>query len=524
MQEMLLICINETARIAGSVTGLPRWVSESVLWVCGLDDNDQEDVSMRGFAQSVVTLFDRHDIAYGDVRVVQRRTERLRMKNGVVDAWSDEERHDFGVRVLVDGYWGFAASYDLSPADAGRTVARAVAVAQASAAVGGPTVRLAPQAPHSGVFAGPCLEDPFTVSAEEKLALLQHATGLLGVPGVTLAVASLGALRETKVFASTDGALIEQTRTEAGGGIAATAVREGDVQTRSYPSAGGGTWGQGGYEVVRALDLTGHARRVGEEAVALLSAPLCPEGVTTLVLDADQMALQVHESIGHPTELDRILGTEASYAGTSFVRVEDVGRLRYGSERVTVVADATTPGGLGTFAFDDEGVPGKRVPLVREGLLVGLLTSRETAVLLDRESSGAMRASAANRVPLIRMTNINLEPGSHSLEQLIGEVDDGVLLSTNRSWSIDDRRLNFHFATEAGWEIKDGRLGRLLRDCSYTGRTPQFWGSCDAVGEQAVWRLFGVTNCGKGEPGQESHVGHGVSPARFRDVHVGPAR
>jgi TldD protein len=276
--------------------------------------------------------------------------------------------------------------------------------------------------------------------------------------------------------------------------------------------------------MLRLMDLPGNASRVGHEAVALLDAPLCPEGVTTVVLDADQMALQVHESVGHPTELDRILGSEASYAGTSFVCVEDVGRLRYGSEHVTITADATAPGGLGTFAFDDEGVPGKRAPLVHEGTLVGLLTSRETAGLLDQESSGAMRASAANRVPLIRMTNINLEPGGHTLDQLIGEVDDGVLLSTNRSWSIDDRRLNFHFATEAGWEIKDGQLGRLLRDCSYTGRTPEFWGSCDAVAERAEWRLFGVTNCGKGEPGQDSHVGHGVSPARFRGVRVGPAR
>ena len=479
---------------------------------------------MRDFAQSVVALLDRHEIAYGDVRVVQRRTEHLRMKNGALEAWSDEEQHDFGVRVLVDGYWGFAASNELSPAEAARTTARAVAVARSSATVGGPRVRLAPQPPNSGVFAGPCIEDPFAIAPETKLELLQRSTEALRSPGVTLAVASLGALRETKVFASTEGALIEQTRTEAGGGIAATAVRDGDVQTRSYPSAGGGDWGQGGYEMVRGLDLLHHAPRVGEEAVALLNAPLCPDGTTTLVLDADQMALQVHESVGHPTELDRILGTEASYAGTSFVRVEDVGRLRYGSDHVTVVADATTPGGLGTFAFDDEGVQGKRVTLVREGVLVGLLTSRETAVLLDRESSGAMRASAANRVPLIRMTNINLEPGSHSLDRLIGEVANGVFLATNRSWSIDDRRLNFHFATEAGWEIKDGRLGRLLRDCSYTGRTPQFWSSCDAVGGPTEWRLFGITNCGKGEPGQDSHVGHGVSPARFRDVRVGPAR
>ena len=236
------------------------------------------------------------------------------------------------------------------------------------------------------------------------------------------------------------------------------------------------------------------------------------------------MALQVHESVGHPTELDRILGSEASYAGTSFLAPADLEHLRYGSDLVTIVADATCPGGLGTAPFDDEGVPAKRVPLVERGRLTGFLTSRETSPLLEQESGGAMRASGWNRIPLIRMTNINLEPREGTLDDLIADTADGILMSTNKSWSIDDRRLNFHFATEIGWEIKNGALGRMLRECTYTGVTPAFWGGCDAVCGDSEWRLLGTTNCGKGEPGQTIHVSHGVAPARFRGVSVGQSR
>jgi TldD protein len=477
---------------------------------------------MNGFALGIVDLLDRAGVEYGDVRVVRRRNELFQVKNGALEAWSDEEEWGFGVRVLCGGFWGFAAANELSQTQAERTVAQALRVARASAVVGGDKVRLAPVRPRVTEHAGPCLEDPFLVSPEDKIGLLLPATeGVVGPAGVAYAQAHLGSLREEKVFASTEGALVSQTFTETGGGVSMAAIRDGDVQTRSYPSAGLGSWGQGGFEYVRALDLAAHAPRLAEEAVALLGAPTCPAGVTTIILDADQMALQVHESVGHPTELDRILGSEASYAGTSFVSPGDVGHLHYGSEHVNVVADATTPGGLGTLAFDDEGVPAQRTPLVHEGRLVGLLTSRETAGALGQESSGAMRASGWNRIPLIRMTNINLLPGTWTLDDLIADTQSGILMGTNKSWSIDDKRLNFQFATEIGWEIKNGRLGRMLKDCTYTGSTPAFWRSCDAVCDRDHWRLFGVTNCGKGEPGQTAHVGHGVSPARFRHVKAG---
>jgi TldD protein len=243
--------------------------------------------------------------------------------------------------------------------------------------------------------------------------------------------------------------------------------------------------------------------------------------LTTIVLDGDQVALQVHESVGHPTELDRVYGTEASYAGTSFLKPADLGSLRYGSELMNITGDPTTPGGLGSFGFDDEGVPASRTPVVEAGRLTGFLTSRETAARIGSGNGGSMRADSWNRMPLVRMTNLHLEPGEGTLEDLLGDVDDGVYMETNRSWSIDDKRLNFQFGTQIAWEIKGGKLGRMLRDATYTGITPVFWGSLDAVAGPDSWQLYGLTNCGKGQPGQSAHVSHGAAPARFRKVQVG---
>ena len=255
--------------------------------------------------------------------------------------------------------------------------------------------------------------------------------------------------------------------------------------------------------------------------MALLSAAQCPSGVKTLILDASQVALQVHESCGHPTELDRVFGTEAAYAGTSFMTPEKLNKLRYGSPAVTITADAMTPTGLGTFGWDDEGVPAQRSHLVKDGLFVGYLTSRETARVLGQESNGTMRADGWNRIPLIRMTNVSLPPGSATLEEMISEVKDGVYMETNRSWSIDDRRLNFQFGTQLAYEIVDGRRGRILKNATYAGITPEFWNSCDAVAGKDEWRVWGLANCGKGQPPQVVHVAHGAAPARFRNVKVG---
>jgi TldD protein len=364
------------------------------------------------------------------------------------------------------------------------------------------------------------------VPLEDKLAVLLAAdAGLRTEPGVNLTRAQFSAFRTETVFASTEGALCRQLVTECGGGIGAVAVEGADSQTRSYPASHGGHVAEAGYEHFLELELPGHAPRVASDAVALLRAPACPRGRATLILAGEQLGLQVHESVGHAVELDRVLGREASYAGTSFVPADAIGSLRFGSEHVNVTADATTPGGLGSFRWDDEGVEGRPVPIIRDGVLAGFLSSRETASEIGLErSGGCMRAEGFARQPIVRMTNVNLEPGeAGSLDDLIADTDDGLLIETNRSWSIDNRRLHFQFEGEAAWEIEGGERGRLLRNPSYHGVTPEFWGSCDAVCSPAARELISLLDCGKGEPGQVMRVSHGAAPARFRDVEVGVA-
>lgn len=455
---------------------------------------------------------------------MRTRDERVAVRDDAVEALDRGEEEGVGVRVRVGGAWGFAATRESTRAGAQDAVCRAVEVARAQPAV--PGTELAHEPPARGEHAGPCVEDPFAVSLEDKLALLGAAVqALRSQPGLAVARAELSALEVTTHFASTEGALYSQRLTECGAGLVATAVDAHGAQVRSWPASHGGSVAQAGFEHVRALDLAGAAPRVAEEVVALLTAPDCPAGPATLVLGGEQLGLQLHESVGHALELDRVLGREASYAGTSFVTADQIGSLRYGSPLMNVTADATSPSGLGSFRWDDEGVEGQAVPVVREGVLRGFLSSRETAFEIGlARSGGCMRADGFARQPLVRMTNVNLEPGdAGTLADLIADTPSGVLLDTNRSWSIDSRRLQFQFGAEAAWEIRDGRLGRLLRNPSYAGVTPRFWGALDAVCSEQEWRLASVVNCGKGEPGQLARVSHGSAPARFRGVEMGVA-
>jgi TldD protein len=461
---------------------------------------------------------------YADARSVRTLWEQLSTRNGALDRLDTADEEGVGVRVRVGGSWGFAATRETARPDLEAALARALAVAAAAPRVDG--APLAPEPPARGEYDSPVERDPFAVSLEDKLALLGAAEdGLRTVPDVALTTAAFQARRVETIFASTEGALCRQQLTECGGGLAAVAVAGDESQIRSYPASHGGHVAQAGYEHFLELDLPGHAPRVAEEAVALLSAPACPSGPTTLILTGEQLGLQIHESIGHAVELDRVLGREASYAGTSFVPAAGIGSLRYGSERVSVTADATSSGGLGSFRWDDEGVEGRAVPIVREGVLAGFLSSRETATEIGLErSGGCMRADGFARQPIVRMTNVNLEPGDAGrLEDLIAGTDQGLLIETNRSWSIDNRRLQFQFAGEAAREIRDGARGRLVRDPSYAGVTPRFWASCDAVCSASEWGLISLLDCGKGEPGQVMRVSHGSAPARFRGVEAGVA-
>ncbi len=474
---------------------------------------------MRQLCESAVEAALGAGAEYADARAVVRRSQSISTKNGRIENVSDVETEGIGVRVLAGGAWGFACDRRLDSEGAVAAARRATAFALASAV--GRNRALTPIQARSGSYRTPVTIDPLTVPLAEKVDLCLRAEAALRHENVVVTQASVRAQREHKVLYSSDGVEADQELYETGAGIDAIAANDELSQLRSYPSAHGGSSAAAGWEYVEGLGLEREAPRVGEQAAALLRAEPCPAIVADAVIDAEQMALQVHESVGHPTELDRVYGTEASYAGTSFLKPTDLGLLRYGSEQMNVTADPTTPLGLGTFGFDDEGVSAEPQPIVERGVLTGFLASRETAARLGAGRGGHMRAEGWSRMPLVRMTNLHLESGAGTIEELLDGVRAGVYFETNRSWSIDDKRLNFQFGTQIAWEIRNGRLGKMLRDATYTGITPQFWGSLDAVAGPESWRLYGLTNCGKGQPGQGAHVSHGAAPCRFRGVQIG---
>ena len=477
---------------------------------------------MKGLIQNILDLAKLKKVDYADIRVVRRQNEEIGVKNGKVEALIHDSDFGFGIRVLFRGAWGFASSSKVTKTEMEAVFRKALEIANASSKAKVKDLFFSSVIPVVDRYQTPVSVNPFDVSTEAKLELLFKADEIIRRnKKVRISESFMGSYKTEKIFASTQDAYIEQEIVECGAGISATAIEGGEVQVRSYPNSFRGNFATKGFEWIQYLTLPDHAQRVAEEAEQLLSAKTCPSKVTTLILDSSQLALQIHESIGHPIELDRVLGTEASYAGTSFLNPGMVGHFKYGSEVVNVVADATFPGGLGTFGYDDEGVKAQRVPILSNGILVNLLTSRDTAHYLGKESNGTMRADGWNRIPLIRMTNINLEPGDWTLEQMVSDTEEGLFLTTNRSWSIDDKRINFQFGTEIGWEIKKGKLGEMVKNPTYTGITPQFWNSCDAIANRDHWQMWGTPNCGKGEPGQVAHVGHGAAPARFRNVQVG---
>ena len=482
---------------------------------------------MRSFIAACLDAAVAAGATYADVRVVDTTTQGVSVRNGVVEGVESSSSFGFGVRVIADGAWGFASSSDVTETSAARVAANAVAIARASTMAKGPDpLLLSELSPHEGTWTGPCEIDPFTVSLGAKLAVLMAADAALRAePAVKLSECAMSFLKVAKTFGSTSGSYLQQSYVESSAGIVGYAIADDQVLPRSYPNSHGGGCFQGGWETITALDLPGNAPRVAEEAAELLTAVECPDTTTTVIIDGSQLALQVHESVGHPTELDRVLGDEAAFAGTSWVGIEDIGTLRYGADIVTITADATVPGSLGSFGWDDEGVPAQRDDIVRDGMLAGFMSSRESAPAIGRTSNGCMRADGWNRIPIIRMTTVSLEPGSAgTLADLIADTDEGIYLETNHSWSIDDKRLNFQFATEVGWEIKAGKLGRMVKSPNYTGITPQFWAKCDAICSRDAWQVWGLDNCGKGQPMQVAHVAHGAAPARFRDVRIGVGR
>lgn len=455
---------------------------------------------------------------YADARVMHRRYESMNARNGDVDALNQNSDSGVGVRALVGSGWGFFAVAELDDSSVRRAGERAAEIAAASALVSRGDAALLPATASTGSWANDCSIDPFAVSLADKGDLLVGATRTMLDHGADLAEGQYQAWETLKWFVSSEGHRIDQQIREVGAGIAATVIGDGETQRRSYPAARG-QYGTRGWELVDELDLEGHAARVGSEARELLTAPLCPSGETTLILGSEQLALQIHESVGHAIELDRILGWEAAYAGTSWLDLAQLGAMRYGSDLMNITIDPTIPGALGSFGYDDEGTPAARRDAVRDGTWVGVLAGRDSAAVAGLDYAGSVRAEGWSRLPMVRMTNVGLEPGPHTFDEMVAATDDGIYMETNRSWSIDDRRLNFQFGTEVGYEVKNGQLGRLVRNPTYTGIGPQFWASMDMLSSELV--AWGTPNCGKGQPGQVGHTGHPAAPARFRNVRVG---
>lgn len=463
-------------------------------------------------------------VSYADLRFVQIEEECIQAENGILSSYNISTNRGVGIRVLANGAWGFASSNNLDKTSLFETANKALDIAQASALTKKEEIKLASEDKHIATYITPITKNPFQINPTEKIDLLVKATKIMLKDRVKKSEGSFSFYKIHKIFVSTEGSEIEQTIFESGGGIAAYAIGEGDFQKRSYPSSFGGDYSTSGYEFIEEMKLLENAERVAEEANQLLVAPSSPSGIMDIVLGGSQLALQVHESCGHPVELDRVLGKEISYAGGSFLSLDKLNNFTYGSPEVTIVADATVPRGLGTFGYDDEGVPAAKTYLVNKGEFVGYLMSREDALKLGLKSNGAARAENWNRIPLVRMTNINLLPGNLELDELIGDIKEGLYLDINKSWSIDDKRLNFQFGTEVAREINNGKLGRFYKNAVYQGITPNFWYSCDGITQKKYWKVWGVPNCGKGQPSQVMRVGHGTSPARFRKVKVGASK
>ncbi len=452
--------------------------------------------------------------AYADARFVERESESVAVKDGQVESVDRDADRGVGVRIIVDGSWGFAASDRVATVEGlDALFAEARQRAEAAASVQRRKVVLAQADPQRGEYRTPLRRDPFMVSLKERIDLLRAADAILATPNATLRRSSVAAYRTRKRLVTSEGTDVRQEIVECGAGMSVTATTAGFTPaTRSDMR----NVRQAGWEFVDEFDVLAHARTFATDVEAVLIAKPAVERPTTLVIDQPFLALLVHESCGHPTESDRVLEHEVAFAGTTFMWPKDRGTFRYGSEHVSLTADATIPGGMGTFGWDDDGVAATRTPLIEQGVFTGYLSSRETAGALGiARSGGAARAEGWQHFPIVRMVNVSLEPGAATYEDLVRGVDDGLLLESPASYSLDDKRQNFHFSTQVARVIRHGEIAEYVRGVAFQSLTPDFWGSCDGVADD--WELHGFLSCAKGEPLQLMRVGHGAAHARFRD-------
>jgi len=477
--------------------------------------------------------------SYADIRFTRNRSQSLTLRNGQISsnvggflgaggfggrgAGGTVETYGFGIRVIHSGVWGFASSPIVTPEEIKRVAGVATDVARASAIAKKTDVRLAPVEKYDEFWEMPYEKDPWSVPIDEKAELLRGVTAAIQkTPGVLFATATAGFEYEWKVLATSEGSFIEQVFRFCNCNASATARTGQQVKTRNYERVAGA-----GYEFLVKCDLPGQADRMAAEAVEHSKAKPVTQGVKDLVLMPSHLALTIHEIVAHATEVDRIAGYEANYAGTSFVKISDLGKLKYGSPKFNITADRTFPTGMATVAFDDDGVKSQKWPIVRDGILVGLQTNRETAHLVNENfSRGCTFANHWRNYPFLRMPNIQLEPGpkgSPDAEAMIADVKDGVLVDGQGSFSIDQQRYNGQFGGDAFWEIKNGKKTRMVTDFTYNAITTDFWANLDAVGPAETWEHFGLSGDAKGQPVQSNHPSHGSAPCLIRRIMVGAA-
>ncbi len=468
--------------------------------------------------------------SYADVRINRYRSQVVSLRSqpdlstgtlNHVPSVSDSGSFGFGVRVLASGAWGFSASSKVTRDEIDRAAREAVETAKVNSSLRREPVKLARVAAHTDTYRTPVARDPFGVPVGEKLDLLKAANEeVRKVPGVFSASAIIAQRMEHRFLVSTEGSAVEQWVYQISPEMTATAVERGrKTKTRTYrPNAV-----TAGYEAVERAAFRDHARRIGEEAVSHLKAPPVEPGTKDIVLLPTHLGLTIHESIGHSTELDRALGWEANFAGTSFLTPDKLGKFRVGSDLVNFNGDRIRPESLSTCGYDDDGVKTRQFPIIQKGVFVGYQTIRDQAHLVGQdESMGCCYADSFGSVPFQRMPNVWLAPALTvvTLEDLVGGVDDGVLIDGRGSYSIDQQRYNFQFGGDAFWEIKSGKVGRMIADVAYQSRTPDFWQACDGLGGMATWENVGLNADGKGQPQQVNAMSHGCPPSRFRRINV----
>jgi TldD protein len=460
--------------------------------------------------------------SYADVRFVRSRAQFVSTEDDHVQRVDDSENFGFGVRVIAGGSWGFSGCGVVSEEEMSRAVRQAIEIARASATLRkGEGVVLVPEEVHVDKWSSPCVKNPFEVSVADKVGIMLKCAGkILAVKGIKKATSFMQFNAVSRQIATSEGTFVETSYVNSASSLQATAVGNGDAQTRYYAPPPQSR----GYESIEDGRLEDNAERIARQAVEKINAPTCSAGQKDLVLDPDHLALTIHESVGHATELDRVLGMEESLAGRSFATIEKLGDFRYGSPIVNFVANNTLTGGLASTGYDDDAVACQCWDIIRDGILSGYITNREVAQAIGAtRSTGGNRADGWWSIPIIRQPNLCLMPGKEKItpEELISDVKDGVYIEGTGSFSIDQMRLNFQFGGDAFWEIRNGKRTRMLKNVTYQSITPEFWGSCDAICDERFWRQYGILDCGKGDPSQRAQMTHGAAPARFRNVNVG---